>query len=63
MAIDRYLDALKHVMVLDTAAELFTETVTTAATLREAVMRLRGDHVPELAEIGGFLGRLRRYQD
>ncbi len=61
-AVDRYLDALFCVMRLHAAAERFTVAAAAAAELREATRRLRGDHAPELAEIDGFLGRLRRYQ-
>ena len=62
-AVDRYLDALFCVMRLHAAAERFTEAIATAAELREATRKLLGDHAPELIEIDGFLGRLRRYQN
>jgi hypothetical protein len=61
-AVARYLDALTRVMRLHAIANSFTETVAAAEELREATRRLLGDHAPELAEIDGFLGRLRRYQ-
>jgi hypothetical protein len=50
-------------MRLHAIANRFTETVAAAEELREATRRLLGDHAPELAEIDGFLGRLRRYQN
>lgn len=50
-------------MRLHAATERFTVAAAAAEKLREATTKLRGDHAPELTEIDGFLGRLRRYQN
>lgn len=60
-AVDRYLDALVYLTRLHAAGEHFSEAVTAAEALRDATRRLRGHGAPELADIDGFLSRLRRF--
>lgn len=60
-AVDRHLDALASLARLYAAAERIPEALSAAADLREATYRLRGAHAPELADIDGYLARLRRF--
>jgi serine/threonine protein kinase len=60
-AVDRHLDALTGLTRLYAARERFPDAVAAAEDLREATRRLRGPEAPELADIQGFLSRLRRF--
>ncbi|MFB1048053.1 protein kinase domain-containing protein [Streptomyces chrestomyceticus] len=62
-AIDRHLDALARIMRLEAGAERFPHAYAAAVVLRDAMRRYRGSQAPELAEIDGFLARLRRLTD
>ncbi|MFF4050402.1 protein kinase [Streptomyces chartreusis] len=59
-AIDRHLDACARIMRLEAGAERFSRARAAAVVLRDATERYRGPQAPELAEIDGFLARLRR---
>ncbi|MER7932101.1 MULTISPECIES: protein kinase domain-containing protein [unclassified Streptomyces] len=59
-AVDRHLDALARIMRLEAGAERFSQAHAAAVVLRDAMKRYRGPQAPELAEIDGFLARLRR---
>ncbi|MYW17605.1 protein kinase [Streptomyces sp. SID2955] len=62
-AVDRHLDALARIMRLEAGAERFSQARAAAVVLRDAMGRYRGPQAPELAEIDGFLARLRRLTD
>ncbi|MDI3417946.1 serine/threonine-protein kinase [Streptomyces luteolus] len=62
-AVARYLDSLSALTRLFAAGERFPEAVKAAEELRQATMSLRGPSAPELADIDGFLARLRRFTD
>ncbi|WP_405135125.1 protein kinase domain-containing protein [Nocardia sp. NBC_01388] len=62
-AVDRHLDALAQIMRLEAGAERFHQAQAAAVVLRNAMRRYRGPEAPELAEIDGFLARLRRLTD
>lgn len=62
-AVDRHLDALAQIMRLEAGAERFAQAHAAAVVLRDAMRRYRGPQTPELAEIDGFLARLRRLTD
>ncbi|MEU8777187.1 serine/threonine-protein kinase [Streptomyces sp. NPDC048606] len=60
-AVDRHLDALANLVRLHAARERFPEARSAAAALREATQRLRGPDAPDLADIDGFMQRLKRF--
>ncbi|MFH8397672.1 protein kinase [Streptomyces anulatus] len=60
-AVDRHLDALASLARLYASTERMAEALSAAAELREATRRLRGPQAPELADIDGYLARLRRF--
>ncbi|MFJ6047587.1 protein kinase [Streptomyces sp. NPDC092307] len=62
-AVDRHLDALAQIMRLEAGADRFPQAHAAAVVLRDATRRYRGPQAPELAEIEGFLARLRRLTD
>ncbi|WMX46321.1 serine/threonine-protein kinase [Streptomyces roseicoloratus] len=62
-AVDRHLDALARMMRLEAGADRFPQAHAAAVVLRDATRRYRGPQAPELAEIDGFLSRLRRLTD
>ncbi|MEU9285697.1 hypothetical protein AB0D57_13470 [Streptomyces sp. NPDC048275] len=61
-AVDRHLEALAQIMRLEAGAERFAQARASAITLRSATRRYRGLHAPELADIDGFIERLRRFE-
>ncbi|MGW9371000.1 protein kinase domain-containing protein [Streptomyces xanthophaeus] len=60
-AVDRHLDALASLARLYASTERMTDALAAAAELRQATQRLRGPQAPELADIDGYLARLRRF--
>lgn len=62
MAVDRYLEALAHIMRLEAGAERFPQARTAAIGLREATSRYRGPDALGLIEIDGFVERLKRFE-
>ncbi|MGV9285070.1 protein kinase domain-containing protein [Streptomyces sp. NPDC003730] len=62
-AVDRHLDALARIMRLEAGSERLSQAHAAAVVLRDAMRRYRGSQTPELAEIDGFLARLRRLSD
>jgi serine/threonine protein kinase len=61
-AVDRHLEALAQIMRLEAGADRFAQARAAAITLRSATQRYRGPHAPELADIDGFIERLRRFE-
>ncbi|MFJ2743440.1 protein kinase [Streptomyces sp. NPDC087440] len=61
-AVDRYLEALAQVMRLEAGSERFSKAQAAAAALRDETSRYRGSNSPELADIDGFIQRLRRFE-
>ncbi|RSS85328.1 serine/threonine-protein kinase [Streptomyces sp. WAC05950] len=60
-AVDRHLDALASLARLYASTERMADALAAAAELRQATQRLRGPQAPELADIDGYLARLRRF--
>ncbi|MFI1580980.1 protein kinase [Embleya sp. NPDC020630] len=61
-AVDRHLEALAQIMRLEAGSERFSQARAAAITLRDATRRYRGPQAPELADIDGFIQRLRRFE-
>ncbi|MEU6224230.1 serine/threonine-protein kinase [Streptomyces sp. NPDC047042] len=61
-AVDRHLEALAQIMRLEAGSERFSQAQAAAITLRDATRRYRGLRAPELADINGFIQRLRRFE-
>ncbi|MFF1912306.1 protein kinase [Streptomyces sp. NPDC058239] len=62
MAVDRYLEALAHIMRLEAGSERFSRARTAAIRLRDATSQYRGPDAPGLTEIDGFIERLERFE-
>lgn len=61
-AVDRHLEALAQIMRLEAGSERFSQARAAAITLRDATRRYRGLRAPGLADINGFIQRLRRFE-
>lgn len=61
-AVDRHLEALAQIMRLEAGSERFAKARAAAVTLRAATRRYRGSSAGELADIDGFIERLRRFE-
>ncbi|WP_406365982.1 protein kinase domain-containing protein [Streptomyces sp. NBC_01546] len=60
-AVDRHLDALASLARLYASTERMADALAAAAELRRDTQRLRGPEASELADIDGYLARLRRF--
>ncbi|WP_274916626.1 serine/threonine-protein kinase [Streptomyces sp. WZ-12] len=61
-AVDRHLEALAQIMRLEAGSERFPQARAAAIALRDATRRYRGLDAPELADIDGFIQRLKRFE-
>ncbi|WP_353941549.1 serine/threonine-protein kinase [Streptomyces sp. HUAS MG91] len=61
-AVARHLDALAQIMRLEAVSERHMQAQAAALALREATHRYRGPQAPELADLDGFIQRLRHFE-